>query len=499
MAPIVLKVKGNNHLLPFNNLDSDDLSKTWRVCTKVKDSLENGSRLENLSWRLWFSHNVNNAASAKTKKPACKASSPVLRNFKVPDDFDFQSQKSPTPKKKVNGKQAATSQPKKKQPTQKLQINTNMDTDTDNSFTVQGSYHQSQQPQPQQPQQQQQHQHYQQHQQHYHQEVHQQQKPQQHEHYHHQQHHNTNQQQQTDLNTRNGNTREEFTLHQYTSDQAGDQVVELEDIFGTFGDIQAYIDSSGNIISSTTTPTIVSNNSNTAVTAVTSDGVTNDTLITGNTWDMSQQDTLYQQQQQYYPTQQPMNSTATTPIHVSFDDANAANYNASQYYNYPYYDDNGPVDANNLNSALYVSSDTMPPIPIGTLHNKLLATLPRETLESAEKLFTGGEDHNTQSTPTTPYITPVYHQYETEPMEKEDSFDFMMLQYARPQQPATSSFQSKSLPPSRATSPPPMPKRNMNGSASDGKAAVCSNCSTTSTPLWRRSANDELLCNACGL
>ncbi|KAI8883355.1 hypothetical protein K501DRAFT_333383 [Backusella circina FSU 941] len=514
MAPIVLKVKGSNQLLPFNNLDSDDLSKTWRVCTKVKDSLENGSRLENLSWRLWFSHNVNNTASAKTKKPACKAASPVLRNFKVPDDFDFQSQKkSPTPKNKVGGKQvkrnATTLQSKKKQPTQKLQINTNMDTDTDtdNSFAVQGNYHQQQQ----------QHQHHHQHhqqqqQQHYHHEVHQQQKPQQ-EHYHQHQHYSTNQQQQIDLDTRNGNIREEFTLHQYTSDQAGDQVVELEDIFGSFGEIQAYIESSGNIVSSATTPTIANNNGNTVVAAVTSDtnGATNEqqanTLINTNGWDISQQDPLYQQQQQpYYSSQQqqPIQSNATTPIHVSFDDANTANYNASQYYNYPYYDDNRPVDVNNLNSALYVSSDTMPPIPIGTLHNKLLATLPRETLESAEKLFTC-EDHNTQSTPTTPYTTPVYHHYEPEPMEKDDPFEFMMLQYARPQQPNGSSFQSKSLPPSRATSPPPTssssstPKRNMNGSASDGKAAVCSNCSTTSTPLWRRSANDELLCNACGL
>jgi hypothetical protein len=55
MAPLVLKIKGNKTFLPFSTLTSEDeLSQTWRVCTKVKDSLENGSRLENLSWRLWF-------------------------------------------------------------------------------------------------------------------------------------------------------------------------------------------------------------------------------------------------------------------------------------------------------------------------------------------------------------------------------------------------------------------------------------------------------------
>lgn len=55
MAPLVLKIKGNKTFSPFSTLASeDDLSRAWRVCSKVKDSLENGSRLENLSWRLWF-------------------------------------------------------------------------------------------------------------------------------------------------------------------------------------------------------------------------------------------------------------------------------------------------------------------------------------------------------------------------------------------------------------------------------------------------------------
>lgn len=64
MAPLVLKIKGNKSFSPFSNLDSEeDLSKTWRVCTKVKDSLENGSRLENLSWRLWFRQHAINEKS----------------------------------------------------------------------------------------------------------------------------------------------------------------------------------------------------------------------------------------------------------------------------------------------------------------------------------------------------------------------------------------------------------------------------------------------------
>ncbi|GJD06495.1 D-inositol 3-phosphate glycosyltransferase [Galdieria sulphuraria] len=32
----------------------EELRNTWRVFTKVKDVLDNGRRLENASWRLWF-------------------------------------------------------------------------------------------------------------------------------------------------------------------------------------------------------------------------------------------------------------------------------------------------------------------------------------------------------------------------------------------------------------------------------------------------------------
>ncbi|KAI9264423.1 hypothetical protein BY458DRAFT_438487 [Sporodiniella umbellata] len=55
MAPLSLVVKGNKAFTPFSLMESeDDLYQSWKICAKIKSSLEHGSRLENLSWRLWF-------------------------------------------------------------------------------------------------------------------------------------------------------------------------------------------------------------------------------------------------------------------------------------------------------------------------------------------------------------------------------------------------------------------------------------------------------------
>lgn len=42
--------------------NEEELRKTWRVFTKVKDVLDNGRRLENASWRLWFKERTKSGA-----------------------------------------------------------------------------------------------------------------------------------------------------------------------------------------------------------------------------------------------------------------------------------------------------------------------------------------------------------------------------------------------------------------------------------------------------
>ncbi|KAF5376737.1 hypothetical protein D9615_007839 [Tricholomella constricta] len=72
-----LKFKGNKSFVAFSNLnDTEALTKTWKVCTKVASYLEQGQRLENLSWRLWHLQNLmvdtDNARSKREFKKLSK-------------------------------------------------------------------------------------------------------------------------------------------------------------------------------------------------------------------------------------------------------------------------------------------------------------------------------------------------------------------------------------------------------------------------------------------
>ncbi|KAF8591736.1 hypothetical protein K439DRAFT_1656586 [Ramaria rubella] len=76
MAPFILKFKGNKSFVAFHNMnDGESLTKTWKVCTKVAAHLEQGQRLENLSWRLWHLHNIMvESDNAKSKREFKKLS-----------------------------------------------------------------------------------------------------------------------------------------------------------------------------------------------------------------------------------------------------------------------------------------------------------------------------------------------------------------------------------------------------------------------------------------
>ncbi|KAF7307929.1 hypothetical protein MKEN_01153800 [Mycena kentingensis (nom. inval.)] len=71
-----LKFKGNKSFVAFSNLgDAESLTKTWKVCTKVASYLEQGQRLENLSWRLWHLQSLMvDTDNAKSKREFKKLS-----------------------------------------------------------------------------------------------------------------------------------------------------------------------------------------------------------------------------------------------------------------------------------------------------------------------------------------------------------------------------------------------------------------------------------------
>ncbi|KAI8989265.1 hypothetical protein BDB01DRAFT_842052 [Pilobolus umbonatus] len=142
-------------------------------------------------------------------------------------------------------------------------------------------------------------------------------------------------------------------------------------------------------------------------------------------------------------------------------------------------------------------------MPNATLHNKLLATLPRQTLVSAERLLS----------PAGPKpIPPIHHQHR---MTKDSELGFIHNSHPSNENRQQTDYDLSHMDTEDMDKPrhyyntfqanDKLTKKNPHQAtpsttvSENDKVAKCSNCDTTVTPLWRRSVDDQLLCNACGL
>lgn len=520
MAPLVLKIKGNKNLAQLPVFDSEDeLSKTWRVCTKVKDSLENGSRLENLSWRLWFIHNVQDS-----KSQLQELSRTTVRSLEKEGKVSTSSSASSSSVGSTGSTQST------KQQVQKT------DTGSSSQQLDFQQFSSSQQAQLQQ-QQQQQKQQQQMLSQPSIQIPSQLQPPPVYA----QQQHAVSQAQPSStsesvpdvheaacsVSSLHENMvsmptatsiatpaysiqqpapdyRQNFVLQQFTSDQANDQVVELDDIFGE-------IEMDG-VVNPTPSERAMADAARSFDDIVPIDNSYNVSVLNTPQQQQQQQQLIYyqqeQRQQQATPASQPQQQQPQPQAQHEHQNANA--YQAQTYANQMMPNQTSMylnnfnafgLFANNLMSnsskALYVP-DIPPPVPNVTLHNRILSMLPPEKLASVERLLS----------PRAPRSPPRMAPTNLQQLEQ-----LSAQQLQQRQQEAEPKVQTKEAQKQnkdnvlqrhhKAHKRQPRTGRPggavVNTMPSEGEQPICSNCETTTTPLWRRSANDELLCNACGL